>query len=71
MTREDIREAMDLAFENGIGNSSVASAYFLEAIAKMMYLNTFHENYVADDKFEDDQEVEDVTPEEETVIPEE
>ena len=46
MIREDINEALDAAYEKGVGaDGSIASAYFLEAIAKMLYFQTFHIPY--------------------------
>lgn len=53
--KKDIDNVMDDAYKIGNANSSVATAYFLEAIAKMMYFNTFHT------VFEKDQE--DIAPE--------
>ena len=43
--KQDINVAMSDAVELGLGNGAAASAYYLEAIAKMMYFMMFHENY--------------------------
>ena len=58
--RKDIDNVMDDAYKLGVSNSTVACAYFLEAIAKMMYMNTFHEEYKRDyeKSYEPSEEVE-------------
>lgn len=46
--REEMDNIMDDAFTLGASNSRVASAYFLEVIARLMYFNTFHKEFVRD-----------------------
>lgn len=46
--KEDIDNTLDDAYKLGNGDSSVAAAYYLEAIAKMMYVQMFHEQYARD-----------------------
>ncbi len=46
--REEIENVMDDAFTLGANNAPVASAYFLEAIARMMYVDMFHSKFERD-----------------------
>jgi len=53
MNIEDLKEEINLsmsdALTQGEGRADTASAYYLEAIAKMMYYRMFHEHFVYDD----------------------
>jgi hypothetical protein len=53
MIKEDVDLAMESAYKNGVGSDgSIASAYFLEAIAKMLYVQTFHTQYEVESEYE-------------------
>jgi tRNA(Glu) U13 pseudouridine synthase TruD len=41
----EVMESMDNAITRGDGNASVATAFYLEAIAKMMFFRLFNERY--------------------------
>ena len=46
--KQEVDVAMNDAVELGEGNASTASAYYMEAIAKMLYFRLFNENYEYD-----------------------